>query len=73
MWQLAVLRVGGHKCSVCGSTKNLTADHIKPRVNFPELFYDVGNGRILCDDCRVRDMLDSWQRGKLKKGRNNDV
>jgi 5-methylcytosine-specific restriction endonuclease McrA len=68
-WQLAVFKRDGYRCVECGSGNNLTADHIKPRVTHPELFYDVDNGRTLCDDCRVKDMLEGWAEGKYRKGR----
>ena len=67
-WQQQVLHDGGYKCSQCGSTDKLTADHIKPVVNHSELRYDVNNGRILCDKCRVKDMLNSLENGVFKTG-----
>ncbi len=66
-WRISVLRNGYHKYYVCGVEDELTADHIKPRVSHPELFLDVSNGRILCNTCRVRDMLDSLVAGKFDK------
>ena len=66
-WQQTVLKNGDHKCSKCGSEENLTADHIKPHITYPELFYDVSNGRVLCDDCRVREMLNSLARKELMR------
>jgi len=65
-WQNAVLKQGNYRCSQCGNISELTADHILPIVSHPELCYDVDNGRILCNKCRVRDMLGSWQSGRLK-------
>ena len=38
-------------CVCCGSTSNLTVDHIvAPRGN-EELFYDKTNLQVLCKDC----------------------
>lgn len=68
IWQLKVFRKDGYTCCICGSSDNLTADHIKPVVLYPELIYDVSNGRTLCDKCRVKDMLKSLQLGILKRG-----
>ncbi len=65
-WQQYVFQKGHYKCSKCGSTENLTADHIKPQVTHPELRLKVGNGRILCEKCRIGDMLDSLQEGKFR-------
>lgn len=66
IWQLTVFRRDNYRCVICGCSKNLTADHIKPRVTHPELFFDLQNGRTLCDDCRVKDMLDSILLGKFR-------
>ena len=65
LWRWEVLRNGYHQCSICGATNELTADHILPRVSHPELAFNVDNGRVLCNTCRVKDMLYSWNQGKL--------
>ena len=67
-WRDTVLQNGYYKCSVCASGKNLTADHIKPASTHPELFFDPNNGRILCDKCRVKDMLERWANNRFKNG-----
>jgi 5-methylcytosine-specific restriction endonuclease McrA len=67
-WRKRVLAKNGHKCALCGSTENLTIDHIEPLVRNPDRALDVENGRVLCDKCRVKDMLDSLMRGVLKRG-----
>lgn len=68
-WQARVLEKGCYKCAICGSTKDLTCDHIIPVSVDPELTFDVDNGRILCDECRQRDMLEGimCRRFKIKK------
>lgn len=66
-WRKHVLRNGNHRCSICGGTEDLTADHIKPVATYPELAYDVPNGRILCNKCRVRDMLEGIQMNRFKR------
>lgn len=55
-WRLAVYRRDGFKCTWCGNNEsgNLNADHIKPRFIFPELTFDVENGRTLCVDCHKK-------------------
>ena len=35
-------------CAKCGSTQNLTFDHIKPRGRYPELTRQLDNLQILC-------------------------
>ncbi len=63
-WRESVLKENGYFCSQCGNLTDLTVDHILPSVNHPELRYNTNNGRILCEQCRVRDMLDSHRKGK---------
>lgn len=41
------------KCVKCGSTKNLTADHVKPKSKFPELYAVESNIYVLCLDCNL--------------------
>lgn len=50
-WRIAVFERDNYTCKKCSSNKNLEADHIRPFANFPELRFDVNNGRTLCDDC----------------------
>lgn len=41
-----------YTCCFCGKRGgDLEADHIKPWAYFPELRYDLGNGRTLCVLC----------------------
>lgn len=47
-WRAAVLQRDGGKCIVCGTTEKLEADHIKRWIDFPDLRYEVSNGRTLC-------------------------
>ena len=65
VWRQAVLLKGDYQCSQCGSKEELTADHILPRSKYPELELDVDNGRVLCDKCRVADMLKSLLDGRI--------
>ena len=50
-WRESVLIRDGYACVWCGATERLEADHIKPKVVFPDLKYDVDNGRTLCNPC----------------------
>ncbi len=67
IWRNAVLKNGNYKCCLCGATDNLTADHIKPVSTYPELVLHVKNGRVLCEPCRVRNMLESHRNGLFIK------
>ena len=51
---------------MCGAKTMLEAHHIKEKVNFPELEYDVSNGICLCHDCH-RKTDNYGYRAKIKK------
>lgn len=51
-WRAAVFARDNYTCTLCGKRGGyLQADHIKPWAYFPELRYDVSNGRTLCLKC----------------------
>jgi len=52
-WRLAVFERDDWTCQECGvrGGAELNADHIKPFALFPELRFDVDNGRTLCVPC----------------------
>lgn len=42
-------------CKECGTTKDLTVDHIIPLVDLhPELRYEISNLQVLCRRCNSR-------------------
>jgi 5-methylcytosine-specific restriction endonuclease McrA len=43
-----VLKCDNFRCVWCGETKNLEVDHVYPFAYFPELRFEVTNGRTLC-------------------------
>jgi hypothetical protein len=47
-WRIAVLKRDGFRCVWCKATDNLEVDHIYPFAYFPELRFDIKNGRTLC-------------------------
>jgi len=52
VWRKAVYERDGYICQGCGQKGGkLTADHIKSWAHNPELRFDLGNGRTLCDRC----------------------
>ena len=52
-WRKAVFERDKYTCVICGDNKggNLEADHINSFSKFPELLYEVPNGRTLCIKC----------------------
>lgn len=56
LWRKAVYERDGYKCVWCGSNKSgtLNADHIKPWADYPNLRFDINNGRTLCIKCHKK-------------------
>ena|ERR1700727_3714584 len=56
MWREAVFKRDNYQCVVGGKAHGhkLHADHIKPFALFPELRFDVQNGRTLCVECHKK-------------------
>lgn len=50
-WQQAVFYRDNRTCIWCGATDNLEADHIFRWSEYPELRYELSNGRTLCMIC----------------------
>lgn len=50
-WRKLVFERDNFTCVRCGANKNITAHHIKPWNDYPELRYEVSNGETLCNYC----------------------
>ncbi len=52
-WRKMVFERDNYTCVLCsnGSGGNLEADHIEPQSQYPELRFDINNGRTLCKEC----------------------
>lgn len=51
-WRSAVYSRDNYTCQACGKTgRHLHADHIKAWADYPELRYEISNGRTLCRGC----------------------
>ena len=51
-WRKAVFERDDFTCQICEKRGcELNADHIKPFAYFPELRFELSNGRTLCVDC----------------------
>lgn len=58
-WRIAVFKRDKYSCTSCGASGvYIEADHIKPFAYFPELRYEISNGRTLCQPCHK--LTDSW-------------
>ena len=64
LWRNAIFERDNYTCIWCGSTSNLTTDHIKTWADYPELRFAIDNGRTLCLDCHRK--TSTW--GVHKKG-----
>lgn len=51
-WRKAVFERDNYTCQLCDKVGgNMNADHIKPFAYYPELRFDIDNGRTLCVPC----------------------
>lgn len=55
-WRAAVFKRDGYTCVLGGKEhgNKLEADHIKRFSDYPELRFDINNGRTLCVNCHKR-------------------
>lgn len=60
IWRTSVFERDKYTCIWCGDNRgrNLEADHIKPFAYFPELRFEISNGRTLCNPCHRK--TDTW-------------
>ena len=62
-WRRSVFERDGYQCTKCGASGiYLHADHIKSFARFPELRFEVSNGRALCVPCHklTDSYLNRW-------------
>lgn len=51
LWREAVFARDGYKCVFCGAHGYVEADHIKQFAFYPDLRFELSNGRTLCKPC----------------------
>ena len=58
-WRKAIFERDDYTCQICRERGGiLHPDHIKPFAFYPELRFELSNGRTLCKDCHMK--TDSW-------------
>lgn len=70
-WRSKVFKRDGYMCVIGGEPhgSNLNADHIKPFAFYPELRFNIDNGRTLCEDCHKK--TDTYGRRSFKYNTSN--
>lgn len=64
-WREAVFKRDDYTCQVCGIRgAYIEADHIKPFAYFPNLRFNISNGRTLCKPCHID--TDTYSKGAKK-------
>lgn len=54
-WRTAVFERDNHTCQICGKRGGeMHPDHIKRFSLFPDLRFELSNGRTLCRDCHIK-------------------
>ena len=67
-WRKKVFERDEYTCQVCGvHGGKLQADHIKPYALYPELRWEILNGRTLCVPCHKKTETYGWRTRELKK------
>lgn len=70
-WRDRVLRRAGYLCEECARygrrTEAVVAHHVKHADEYPELRYDVRNGRALCAACHNKEHPEKGNKASAKE------
>lgn len=67
-WRETVFERDSYTCQYCNIRGGrLNADHIKPFALYPQLRFDISNGRTLCEDCHKKTPTYARQTKILKE------
>lgn len=62
-WRKSVYERDNYTCVICHTRGGkLNADHIKAFADFPELRFELSNGRTLCFDCHKKTPTYGWNK-----------
>ena len=68
IWRKAVFERDNYTCQICRVRgKYLEADHIKPFAYFPELRFELTNGRTLCRKCHDKTKISAKKMQEIWK------
>jgi hypothetical protein len=70
-WRSSVFKRDNYICVWCGNktSGNIEADHIKKWIDYPELRYDINNGRTLCKKChKLTDTYGKQKQSEVHSG-----
>jgi len=71
-WRKSVFERDNYTCQICGKVGDyLNADHIKPFAHYPDLRFDLNNGRTLCFECHKK--TDTYAGKGLKRFKREGV
>lgn len=66
-WREAVYKRDNYTCQLCGEVGGrLNPDHVMPVSQYPEMIFDVLNGRTLCHDCHKQTETYGWKSHKFE-------